>query len=416
MRGACLVLRCKPGINGIIPAHAGSITTSVSPTDFAPGSSPHMRGAYLQQRAKRLQRRIIPAHAGSIVEARLRHGPPPDHPRTCGEHRGALVRPSPQVGSSPHMRGACVDVRLVGDPDRIIPAHAGSIMRAILRLFITTDHPRTCGEHVTSMGVPLLAFRIIPAHAGSIGRRHSRYRRSWDHPRTCGEHLAATGLMDRRGGSSPHMRGASQGRRRPPTRDRIIPAHAGSIKVPQTKEGQSEDHPRTCGEHYQYLAGLSIGSGSSPHMRGAYRLHEGEALEVGIIPAHAGSMQISSATWSVAGDHPRTCGEHLGDRAPAQPELGSSPHMRGAFLRHLMSFPMNGIIPAHAGSITRSNGSNISVYGSSPHMRGAFNSNIVVKTVERIIPAHAGSIASSVSSGPPLRDHPRTCGEHGSTR
>src|SRR5690606_34567999 len=70
------------------------------------GSSPRVRGARLRMGDEYLAWRIIPACAGStfleddIVEKKE------DHPRVCGEHRGAgLLRPA-RPGSSPRVRGA----------------------------------------------------------------------------------------------------------------------------------------------------------------------------------------------------------------------------------------------------------------------------------------------------------------------
>ena len=54
-------------------------------------------------------------------------------------------------------------------------------------------------------------------------------------------------------------------------------------------------------------------AGSSPHVRGAQNRRSGRAGSSRIIPACAGStfthIRLRKGTW----DHPRMCGEHIGD-------------------------------------------------------------------------------------------------------
>ena len=65
-------------------------------------------------------------------------------------------------------------------------------------------------------------------------------------------------------------------------------------------------------------------------MRGAPGVHLTDPDGRRIIPADAGST-LSLFSWpSVAGDHPRRCGEHKQRTRKGQMEAGSSPQMRGA--------------------------------------------------------------------------------------
>ena len=134
---------------------------------------------------------------------------------------------------------------------------------------------------------------IIPAYAGSTFRflpyrtvtpgssPHTRGARrrcartpppGGDHPRIRGEHVSAVhypGLPD---GSSPHTRGA--------------------LGRAVEKDRRAKDHPRIRGEHYDQYA-------SSVDTRG-------------IIPAYAGSTEISCGNASVnPGSSPHTRGAHL---------------------------------------------------------------------------------------------------------
>ena len=111
------------------------------------GSSPQVRGALANRGRRHPGRGIIPACAGSTDCKRKPLIFWWDHPRMCGEHspRGD-VHPN-MSGSSPHVRGAPLHAAREGRPQGIIPACAGSTFREVDRPRIERDHPRMCGEH-----------------------------------------------------------------------------------------------------------------------------------------------------------------------------------------------------------------------------------------------------------------------------
>ena len=172
------------------------------------GSSPHMRGTPETSSEAIAVVGIIPAHAGNTNELVNFLGIDKDHPRTCGEHISFFVVSGKVLGSSPHMRGTPKRWPLTGIGDGIIPAHAGNTCLKSLRRLATGDHPRTCGEHAAlnvealaaagssphmrgTLGRPcdlFLAAGIIPAHAGNTDASFHGLSNIWDHPRTCGEH------------------------------------------------------------------------------------------------------------------------------------------------------------------------------------------------------------------------------------
>ena len=167
------------------------------------------------------------------------------------------------------------------------------------------------------------------------------------------------------------MRGAHI--RRPLLRGqgRIIPADAGSTMMAKCIITDTEDHPRRCGEHNNYVRDVTSHKGSSPQMRGApmswrwlYRL-------TGIIPADAGSTGVTIGSEAMRQDHPRRCGEHV--------------------------------------RLARHNRTN---EGSSPQMRGALARNCGYVCLKRIIPADAGSTNRYLPVSIFIKDHPRRCGEH----
>ena len=191
---------------------------------------------------------IIPAHAGSTPPKPQHRQHHPDHPRSRGEHIRAYQAEGWQFGSSPLTRGARGRRWSPHQRRGIIPAHAGSTHRRVLRRRFSRDHPRSRGEHghneqpshhrvgssPLTRGAPiankhgLLASGIIPAHAGSTASNLTSSTSSPDHPRSRGEHGSGMPAPCGMTGSSPLTRGALAGGTRGRRGAGIIPAHAGS--------------------------------------------------------------------------------------------------------------------------------------------------------------------------------------------
>ena len=190
------------------------------------------------------------------------------------------------------------------------------------------------GEHATIPSEVLPLLRIVPACAGST-------RPVWAAP--C-----------RRGGSSPHARGALVGQ---------LVEHLGN-----------RDHPRMRGEHEVCRHANEIPDGIIPACAGSTAIaSRASTCAVGSSPHARGAPMPAKVAKELARDHPRMRGEH--DMANA------------------VAMANGGIIPACAGS-TKQQGTPIMPFGgSSPHARGA---------PERIQ-------VRGLLTG----DHPRMRGEHG---
>ena len=171
----------------------------------------------------------------------------------------------------------------------------------------------------------------------------------------------------------------------------IIPACAGSTPQMTHSISITWDHPRMCGEHgTPFSSSLSL-MGSSPHVRGARRDMDPVQPAAGIIPACAGSTTGSPGRAHSRRDHPRMCGEHTKELAIGECTVGSSPHVRGARLTLSTQPPATGIIPACAGSTPLLARIRPIQQGSSPHMRGAPVYVSWASSSSGIIPACAGS-------------------------
>ena len=137
-------------------------------------------------------------------------------------------------------------------------------------------------------------------------------------------------VYSRPAGSSPRMRGALLGQGQGRQISGIIPADAGSTLDIETGPQEPGDHPRGCGEHISGSMPWMGTSGSSPRMRGARSANAQSAFVSRIIPADAGSTDDEAKPGTQYQDHPRGCGEHMTARPPISIGSGSSPRMRGA--------------------------------------------------------------------------------------
>ena len=202
-----------------------------------------------------------------------------------------------------------------------------------------------------------------------------------------------------------------------PCSGRIIPACAGSTRMPSNFDGSrtgSSPHARGARKEPSFGIGLLR---DHPRMRGEHRVRRAHGLtQDGIIPACAGSTSpLSMNECSLVGSSPHARGAHLrlgclrgnpgiipacaGSTSRRSPWLawtpGSSPHARGAHRRRGTNRPFrrdhprmrgehhertdvyvhdSGIIPACAGSTSDTAIVTVREMGSSPHARGAPNS------------------------------------------
>ena len=170
------------------------------------------------------------------------------------------------------------------------------------------------------------------------------------HPRPCGEHKIIPYDEPPGMGSSPPVRGARTTHAGDLVEEGLIPARAGSTSTSTAEVLVIRAHPRPCGEHVAELAEIAAAEGSSPPVRGA-RLGAFPLIPVmGLIPARAGSTPYRGPLGSLAGAHPRPCGEHRSGAAPKGTPPGSSPPVRGARIRFAGRNHHHGLIPARAGS------------------------------------------------------------------
>ena len=154
--------------------------------------------------------------------------------------------------------------------------------------------------------------RITPAHAGKRWYKWYGSGGGEDHPRPCGEKTITLGKRYHVRGSPPPMRGKALIILQITRAVRITPAHAGKRLCEHIPPYIYEDHPRPCGEKFEFRLHLSTHQGSPPPMRGKVGRRFSHNAADGITPAHAGKSAPRRATRRGVRDHPRPCGEKGG--------------------------------------------------------------------------------------------------------
>ena len=170
-----------------------------------------------------------------------------------------------------------------------------------------------------------------------------------DHPRVCGEKSCINARNFVATGSPPRMRGKAFPLLVMPTQSRITPAYAGKRGHRRFGPGTIRDHPRVCGEKGSSTFWSRNHSGSPPHMRGKVLFKTLGEGTFGITPACAGKRHWQYRAATATRDHPRVCGEKRLRAAPSHPITGSPPRVWGKGQRLLAKNPEFGITPACAG-------------------------------------------------------------------
>ena len=233
------------------------------------GSPPRVRGKLNAKTRTVNPVRITPARAGKTQRFAFDAVRARDHPRACGENRAGATAPPRPPGSPPRVRGKLSQPTCLRRRSRITPARAGKTRAGHGLDALDEDHPRACGENevVASLsasrhgspprvrgkprraGGERRAERITPARAGKTLYLSVLVWMTSDHPRACGENASPRAVRLSRKGSPPRVRGKPA--RSPGTAgiSRITPARAGKTRTPSGFKTRIQDHPRACGEN-----------------------------------------------------------------------------------------------------------------------------------------------------------------------
>ena len=294
--------------SGITPARAGKTTGRTRASAGRRGSPPRVRGKLGIDVHPGRYARITPARAGKTQTQAWRPQKRRDHPRACGENPPLPAKGAGSLGSPPRVRGKPARIQGSRSAHRITPARAGKTSPPNEMTFAATDHPRACGENITSrnksippsgspprvrgyghrlLGPPSLQG-ITPARAGKTVAQRQFTTPQWDHPRACGENAYSQAVRQCRQGSPPRVRGKLYSSVASVATMGITPARAGKTTARGIPAADAADHPRACGENGTIQIQNDAITGSPPRVRGKQILQRRRALLPRITPARAG--------------------------------------------------------------------------------------------------------------------------------
>ena len=256
--------------------------------------------------------RLIPAHAGKTGHGPMTGATHPAHPRSRGENQIDSSAGNKLPGSSPLTRG-----KLLLDPEEVpieglIPAHAGKTRPPACQGPEWAAHPRSRGENrqersrlsCVDGSSPLTrgkpggehpatgVHRLIPAHAGKTWVTSAASPTGRAHPRSRGENWSDRLYTSDTWGSSPLTRGKLSCALTAQSSSRLIPAHAGKTTYEGTVTFPRAAHPRSRGENSDRVMHDATHPGSSPLTRGKPTHRTAQAVQVRLIPAHAGKTKL----------------------------------------------------------------------------------------------------------------------------
>ena len=130
---------------------------------------------------------------------------------------------------------------------------------------------------------------------------------------------------------------------------RITPACAGKRTITILCQKCGKDHPRVCGEKFDFAYGGDLRKGSPPRVRGKDLLFRASAKSDRITPACAGKSAALTTTITEIEDHPRVCGEKAAFAVVVCMAQGSPPRVRGKGFLSLKILLEHRITPACAG-------------------------------------------------------------------
>mgnify|MGYP006906136099 CR=1 FL=1 len=173
----------------------------------------------------------------------------------------------------------------------------------------------------------------------------------------------------------------------------IIPANTGRMGYPEAGSSTTRDHPREYGENFERdITNAGLG-GSSPRIRGEYHGHAASYALLGIIPANTGRMSHTYALFGSAWDHPREYGENPDTHASPDTSAGSSPRIRGEWRVERNGYCGPRDHPREYGENRGPHVFRSTIDGSSPRIRGECESMGGGAARRGIIPANTGRMS-----------------------
>ena len=349
------------------------------------------------------------------------------------------------------MRGRRCSASWTRRSSRNTPADAGTTSTSPPPSKPRTEHPRGCGDDVTSAGIcrrsggtpPRMRGRPhdrplrqrvrgnTPADAGTTTTGICGRCGSWEHPRGCGDDAVASPRSAGVEGTPPRMRGRHVPGLVADEHERNTPADAGTTGPCRPPRRRRSEHPRGCGDDHIYLTIWNDPDGTPPRMRGR-RVPAAEGDGQGRnTPADAGTTSSCRSPRPAAAEHPRGCGDDRLAQARTRRRSGTPPRMRGRRAagrrcrRLLRNTPADAgttapSAPTPSGSTEHPRGCGddlaeqvleLATTGTPPRMRGRREAGLRPLLEPRNTPADAGTTVAEALAEQISEEHPRGCGD-----
>ena len=192
----------------------------------------------------------------------------------------------------------------------------------------------------------------------------------------------------------------------------LIPARAGTTTRSGQQPVSVRAHPRSRGDHLQGAGRESTTLGSSPLARGPPALFRGATARFGLIPARAGTTFWLSWLLFRFWAHPRSRGDHYQFVTTPPYQFGLIPARAGTTFWRASSGLLRGAHPRSRGDHRGRALKSVTHWGSSPLARGPLASAVDIEPRAGLIPARAGTTSGKASLAPTDRAHPRSRGDH----
>ena len=173
--------------------------------------------------------------------------------------------------------------------------------------------------------------RFNPACAGNITTRSGHVMLLQVQPRLCGEYYIFDSRCDCVLGSTPPVRGIYQQEQQEVQTSRFNPACAGNIWQHTYQRVRKQVQPRLCGEYSVVTLSASAKAGSTPPVRGIFRVIQLSKKTRRFNPACAGNIRCNGVYTTYHQVQPRLCGEYSVVTLSASAKVGSTPPVRGIY-------------------------------------------------------------------------------------
>ena len=373
---------------------------------------------------------VLPAHAGMVPPTAHCRNSTARAPRARGDGPVVAQVLGVQGECSPRTRGWSPRPPPLPAAPGVLPAHAGMVPCRSAKNTSKTCAPRARGDGPgiapTEIQIgacsprtrgwsphpcrPLRRGPVLPAHAGMVPLRSFSKDPFYSAPRARGDGPSTERDCCKWQPCSPRTRGWSPRRPSAPFPVRVLPAHAGMVRICSPSPGVGPCAPRARGDGPEQLDEPPGDLVCSPRTRG-WSLGQAATGSPGpVLPAHAGMVPPGAARGLPHPRAPRARGDGPYAAVLRRIQQLCSPRTRGWSLPAAAIPFHRPVLPAHAGMVPSAGAV------PAPRTRGWSPLDQQVTNPGAVLPAHAGMVPAGSTSGTAMACAPRARGDGPETR